>query len=80
MTANVARGTNARQAGHMGTGNGAEVFLMEVDPSLVERKKKKKPLRRLKETVSGAWCRYHTTEIISVLKHQRALGCQALAS
>lgn len=57
-----------------------KIFLMEVDPSLVERKKKKKPLRRLNETVSGAWCRYHTTEIISVLKHQRALGCQALAS
>lgn len=38
VTANMAGDTKARQAGHLGKGNGEEVFLMEVeDPFFAER-------------------------------------------
>lgn len=51
----MAKSTKAGQVGHLGKGNGEEVFLIEVeDPSLVETETKKKPPRRLKETESGA--------------------------
>lgn len=51
----MAKSTKAGQAGHLGKGNGKEVFLIEVeDPSLVERETKKRSPRRLNETESGA--------------------------
>lgn len=51
----MAKSTKAGQVGHLGKGNGEEVFLIEVeDPSLVERETKKKPPRRLNGTESGA--------------------------
>lgn len=55
VTGSMAKSTKAGQAGHLGKGNGEEVFLIEVeDPSLVERETKKKSPRRLNETESGA--------------------------
>lgn len=55
VSGSTAESTKAGQAGHVGKGNGEEVFLIEVeDPSLVERETKKKPPRRLNETESGA--------------------------
>lgn len=48
----MARGTKAGQVEHLGKGNAEEVILMEAeDPSLAEREKKKKPPRRLNESV-----------------------------
>lgn len=55
VTGSMAKCTKAGQVGHLGKGNGEEVFLIEVeDPPLVERETKKKPPRRLNETESGA--------------------------
>lgn len=66
----MARGTKAGQVEHLGKGNAEEAFLMEAeDPSLAEREKKKKPPRRLNESV-WSWGRHNTTGVLSAHRRQ----------